>query len=380
MVEECGMMRVTLAHVVFREGATYLLEVALDPYRGPDKVADEEGSEWLLEFFGSGEIEVGRDMMEEDLEALVRRSWEKQAEPGQPPRAERAAEARQKWLRKHGLVKPEGEVPADEPAAAESGEAGDDGLADALSRCRASSHANEEVREFVFAHTEEEPVLEARDPYTIMEHSGFPPEGEEDGITYGCRGQTESREVEVETNASLWENIHAEMETACQQNATQLEDLRKWRQEQPWCILKSQDLRDNLQGAMKARIEQRARLKEVLFDPAAQNSALEEALQGANQAEVVVLDKNLMELASKKLKLVTVCESLEEPVSKLEAALEEGTEEDHPFRKEVLELLKDAGELQKALAISEVPLPEGTEALVQRAGQAAEKAAPAEKA
>merc|ERR1719387_590103 len=68
-------------------------------------------------FGSSSEIEVGADTMEQDLEALVRKSWEDVGPDAPPvPRNERASKARNRWLRKKGLL--EGDAEEEEEAAA----------------------------------------------------------------------------------------------------------------------------------------------------------------------------------------------------------------------------------------------------------------------
>merc|ERR1719375_2221499 len=302
-----GVEAVVLPHVIFREGATYLLEVSLDPYRGPSKL---EGGAWLLEFFGSGEIEVGADSMEQDLEDLVRHSWEpKDRDPTQPPRADTAKESRARWIRRRdGVASPEPE--ARQETSSPVVEEKTDELAGPLERCHADKHANILTKAFVYSHTEEEPVLLANDPYTIVAQASDDPPDEVPNITYGCRGQAEARHTHIQTVAKEWEKLQEDMANGCQANQEALVELQQWCANQPWGTLKCQQQRDDLRSMLATRSERRTALKDVFFDVAASTQSLEEKLREANEVQVALLDKDLVDGAAKKLQLVSVSESL----------------------------------------------------------------------
>merc|ERR1719446_1617209 len=197
VAEESGTERVMFLHALLCEGSTYLLDVFVDPHKGPDKL---EGGQWILEMFGSSdEVELGADTMEQDLEALVRKSWEETAaDAPQPPRNERAALTRKRWLRKRGLLEGDDEEELEEEAAAApkaeakaepkaKGKPGKDDkkgaaeaepevdkeqqeadwLKEALERAGMQNHSNVIVDEFVNVHTNVPPTLIEEDPYTI---------------------------------------------------------------------------------------------------------------------------------------------------------------------------------------------------------------------
>merc|ERR1712079_119762 len=162
-------------HALLYEGATYIIFVHIDSYKGPGNL---EGGQWVLELFGSSEVEVGADTTEQDLEVLVRKSWEDpNQDPLQPLRKDRALASRKSWLRKRGLGgTPSVESNAD-PAEAEGGGGGDDSnaealaeaaeLAAAMARAEQTVHANDVISDFIHRHTTEDPVLIVEDPYTI---------------------------------------------------------------------------------------------------------------------------------------------------------------------------------------------------------------------
>merc|ERR1719458_924987 len=98
------MEGVVFPHVILSDGSTYILSVHVDPCKGPNLL---EGGQWQLEILGSGEVEVGAETMEQDLEELVRQSWvEPVQDEARPPRNERAALSRRKWLAERGLATP----------------------------------------------------------------------------------------------------------------------------------------------------------------------------------------------------------------------------------------------------------------------------------
>jgi len=199
VVEECGPQVVLMPHVVLCEGSTYRLDVCLDPYRGSDSL---EGGSWQLEIHGSGDVEVGADTTEQDLEALVYKSFEDpQQEEGKPTRKETATATRLKWRRDRGLAP----MPSDEELAAEreaaaaaaaaaadpkakakakpgkdepppvddaeavaaAAQAEQEALIAALQRAQAVPHPNKPVADFLHLHSDEPAVLVSEDPWTV---------------------------------------------------------------------------------------------------------------------------------------------------------------------------------------------------------------------
>lgn len=366
------MESVTLPHAVLREGATYLLEVLLDPYRGPENL---EGGSWLLELFGSGDAEVGADTMEADLEALIVQSWvDKVPDPALPPRKERAEASRKAWLAKKEGNVPEAEV---DPAAQEEA----DKLAKIFERNNYLSHANREASEFVFTNKDEPPMLIAEDPYTITLQPGQEPvDGPE--VDSGCRGQAEANANEVSAAVATWEKLHSEIEVAHSTNKEALDQLKEWQKGLPWGVMRCQEQRDQLRGALQNRIEQRAALREVLMDVAADGTKLDESLKAATVAEVGLLDRPLVEDASKKLQLIMTCQELAEGA----LATHDAEEADAPpadrhfgnaeVRQKVGEALASAVEIQTYLAEKSIPVPESASSVIARVQEALDALAP----
>jgi len=401
VVEAHGLEIVTLPHVLLCDGSTYLLDVLLDPNKGPDNL---EGGQWVLEYFGSGEIEVGPSTMEQDLEALVRKSWEPaEQDPGQPSRKDLAAKSRRRWLRKHGLggtASPDGEdsdKPPDPPPAAaapppdKKEEKGNkrgsvpqvanpvveevppevkeaEWLEEAIKRADEAQHSNYITAAFVHAHTVVEPVLTEEDPYTITplldvardveaSQSGRNVEGTSCEVALdalGVRGLAEVRNLEIESSTARWEQIRAEVEVAKDRNAKALSELTNWDESQVAPCTEYMDRREELRGMLTLRLEKKHALKAVLDD--AENidtNALETALEEATTADVGVWDKELVESASQKKRFIEDFSRLQEGL----ARLEEEPLADAAARQELLKVVDSAKGLQRQLKKKNVPLP-----------------------
>lgn len=411
VVEESGVEVVVFPHVILCEGSTYLFYGLLDPHKGPDSL---EGGEWLLEAFGSGEVEAGADTMELDLEELVRRSWEDpNADPAQPTRAERAAASRRKWLIDHGIEPPpepveeeadpealdaaaKGKKPGKEApkakaapasAAAPAEELSEDPalkaareaaeLEEALQRADQTTHTNVRIAEFVHLHTKVEPVLDMEDPHTIAPDPPLEPlpggdagalEAEEDAMhggeedpeaparrALGMLGLQELRRSEVEASAARWEKASGEMEEAKERNKTLLEELAQWREDHAGMKMQFMEAREALCEKLKIRMEKHAALKDVAGNAeSAEVAPLQQALQEAEEAGVGTWDKDLIEMAGMKVRFF-------EALVALKANLERPPEEvlaEPDARQEFAKGLDDAKDAREWLLKCRAPLPQ----------------------
>lgn len=121
---ETGKDACVFPHVELAPNMTYILQVELDSSRCesretvpvnvplPEGVVGgeaEDGStsektateyRWRLEVFADGELDVGNDTMEADLETIVMRNWAKKAGQSLEERVESANAARGEWVEK----------------------------------------------------------------------------------------------------------------------------------------------------------------------------------------------------------------------------------------------------------------------------------------
>jgi len=395
VVEASGSEVVVFPHVILCEGSTYLLYVNLNPYKGPDKL---EGGEWLLEIFGSGEVEAGADTMEQDLEELVRKSWEEPpSDPPKPPRAERAAASRRKWLIEHGLLEPEPvdeeaeveappppeknkkgkeakgkgapaspEEPVEDPAAKAARETKE--YEEALQRAEQRTHANVRIAEFVRLHTKVDPVLDMEDPYVIApdEPEGGHAEAEDEQRlddeetaalsaarrALGMLGLQEVRKAELESSAARWEKVFEETEAAKEKNKALLEELARWREEHADKKMQFLEEREALRAKLELRMGRQAALKDIFRD-SADTEALQKALEEAEEAGVGVWDGELVESVGMKVRFL-------EAVASLKVATEKPAEEllpDPTSREAFAKSLAEAKELCQKLRERKAPLP-----------------------
>jgi hypothetical protein len=389
VAKQSGVERVLFEHAALYEGSTYLLEVFVDPYKGPDKL---EGGTWLVELFGSGEVEMGKDTMEQDLEALVRKSWEDPAAENPIPRKDRAARARKKWLKKRGLFEGTPEemaeleddpppVPDEPKAKAEpKGKAkGKDDkkgsvveepeinkeaqeaqwLEEALKRASAESHSNGTVDEFVQVHTTVEPTLIEEDPYTIAPvlDEMILDDDKVDGVAVqglGMRGAAQVRQAELEATTAKWEDIQNQAVSAKEMNAQAIMELMQWSETHASVEAKYIELRETMRTGLQVRYQAQLALKDVVMDPDKLDpSALQAALDEADKQEVSVWNKELVVSGEQKKTLIEDFESLKDRLSRLEA--EPLTDEES--RENLASLSTSVGQLQKELAKKEIPLP-----------------------
>lgn len=368
---ECGPGVVVFPHVVLCEGSTYRLEVSLDPFRGLDKL---EGGSWLFEMHGSGEVEVGADTQEQDLEALVYKSFEEGPDAEKlPPRKERAAASRLKWQRQRGLLpeptaeelaaeaeaaeavaaapaakadpKAKGKLAAvtpdpaaEEQEAAASAAAEQERLAAALKRAELP-HVNCNVADFIKVHTTDPPVLVSQDPWCVapdIKPPGAPaldgPKVNEFGdvdnewhaiarAAFGAAGLEEVREKSAAVSEAHWEDIRQHMASAKEANAQALLDLAQWRETRTAFEMKFLETRAELTGALKVRFEKRQVLKKELGDPEkADPVAIKKALEEAETAAVGIWDAELMDLAGQKVALLEAVPALQEALARRAAA------------------------------------------------------------
>lgn len=381
---ESGTERVMFLHVLLCEGSTYLLEVFVDPHKGPDKL---EGGQWTLEMFGSSaEVELGADTMEQDLEGLVRQSWEMTApDAPPPPRNERAAVTRKRWLRKRGLLEnDDGEDLEEESAAAPKAEAKAEAkakakpgkgevaaepevdkeqqeaewLAAALERAGVQQHSNITVDEFVLVHTDIEPTLIEEDPYTIAPvlDDMFDAENP-DGVAIqglGMRGSADVRQKELENTVTKWEKIQEEVTEAITRNKQALIDLTKWSEETAGAEPKFKELRETMRNGLQLRYAANQALKDLVGDAERLEPAdLQSALEEAERQEVSVWDAELVETGGQKKTLIEDFNALRDRLSKLEAE----PLADEESRVALSKLSDSVGQLQRQLKKKKLPLP-----------------------
>lgn len=333
LVEVSGLEIVTIPHAVLVKGGTYLLYVHLDPHRGPTEL---QGGSWLLEAFGSRLLEVGADAMEQDLEVLVRKSWEKpgaEAE-GEPPRKELAAASRALWL---------------ENRTSKSKDAIKDGPDEATYFATlAQEHPNTAIADFLRIHDHEPAVQIAQDPYTIapdiVPKSTLPddtdgPGVEEDGVrsqrdaddtealfdgpeavalnAFSTVALQRARRAEVELANAQRQKQQLEAEEAVARNAAALEALRQWREKTTLEAARSAVIDDGgedssfaarratLRAALQQRLDCRIALQEALADlERLESEHLNAAVQAAEAAAVGVWDDDLVAKAKRKVGLL----------------------------------------------------------------------------
>jgi hypothetical protein len=391
---ESGVERVMFPHVLLCEGSTYLLDVFVDPYKGPDKL---DSGTWQLEIFGSGEVEMGADTMEQDLEELVRKSWETNEE-GVAPRKERAERSRKRWMKKQGLLAADEDVEDEEPKAEPKAEAkaeakakaksGKDAkgkqaqeeqepvvnkeeqeaewLNAALERAASQKHSNATVDEFVQVHTVIEPTLTEENPYTVAPvlHDTFEQNSDTNLRLYsdpagvainglGMRGAAQVRQAEMEASIAKWEEIQNQVLAAKERNAQALSTLRTWSESTASIEAKFKELRENMRSGLQQRYQAKLALKDVVMDPEKVDvSALRTALEEAERQEVGVWDEELVATGTKKKTFIEDFEALKERLSKLEAE----PLADEESRNALSQLSTSVGELQKELG-KKIPLP-----------------------
>lgn len=359
VISEAGVEAVILPHVVFLEGVTYIISVSIDPFRGPSSLeatADEPAT-WLVEAFGSGEIELGADTMEHDLEVLVRKSWEdKEAD-----RAVRAKASREKYLQEKSGEPGDGAASQDKT---EEEVAEEEKLKGALERADFNTHLNNGTKDFVFAHTVEAPGLDAEDPYGVCPLTDTE-----------LANRQDAQDAEVQAAAEEWKTIHDQVEKAIETNKEDLDKLHTWGEEQPWCVLQCGEKRETLRDFLLKRKDQRSALRAVIYDAATDLTALQEAWEAAVAAEVNISDPDIGQRAENKLKILKNVGKLEDHLAKKDAEDPAATErylDDAAVRKEVTDLLSNSQELLKALGEREIPLPEGLEATLGKVSEALE--------
>jgi len=394
LVNASGVENFILPHVVLAEGATYLLDVRFDPKRGPNTLED---GKWLLEFFGSGDVEMGADTMEQDLEALVRRSWEEPLQDAsQPPRAERAANSRKRWLKQHGYInEPENveEPPCPSPTKlvgdpqSGGGEEADvqaltevEELAAAIKRTENVQHSNTTISDFLHRNTVVESMLIVEDPYTV---APIPADGsidtsapaelrtscrqegdaghlsqEEDPSNaalnaLGMEGLQQVRSEEVEAASYKVEQIKSGLEIARENNVQTLMELQRWRDDHAGTDMSFLGVREELRGALQNRVTKRNALKECVndgetMDPAPLQAALSEAIEVA----VEVWDQDLVEAAKDKISLFEAFAPFKEKL----AAIEEDPLANPAAKAEFAEVFSEVKKLLGKLIKKHVPI------------------------
>jgi hypothetical protein len=385
VAEESGMERVMFLHVLLCEGSTYLLDVFVDPYKGPDTL---EGGQWTVEMFGSStDIEIGGDTMEQDLEALVRKSWEETIADAPPvPRSERANKTRRRWLKKRGLggdddedleepapdakkadakaeakAKPKAKGKGEEPVEPEIDPVVQEAewLADALKRAGVAQHSNVIVDEFVHVHTDVEPTLIEEDPYTIAPvlDSMFDEDAADAAAIrgLGMKGSAEVAQGVLEFTIEKWEKIQEEVTAAKERNAQALVDLTKWSEDNAVAEPKFKELRETMREGLQLRYQAKEALKALVGDAEKLDPAdLQTALDEAEAQEVSVWDEELVTTGGQKKMLIEDFGALKDRLSRLEAE----PLVDEESREALSKLSTSVGQLQKQLKEKKLPLPE----------------------
>mmetsp|Transcript_3114 Transcript_3114/g.12091 ORF Transcript_3114/g.12091 Transcript_3114/m.12091 type:complete len:1373 (-) Transcript_3114:106-4224(-) len=303
VAEAIGVEVVTLPHVILCEGATYLIYVKLDPYKGMDAL---EGGKWLLELFGSGEVEGGRDTMEQDLEELVRKSWVVKDEEGQSGEETDVL----------------GEKTSEEMLQ----------LLAAKERADKKPHTNSVISDFLYWHTKAEPVLNVEDPYIVAKD---PPiaaaagneeatteegdaEEEEDGAAMaaarqalGMEGLRSERRGIVENSAERLEAAVKRMEEAKEKNMDALVDLKGLQDERTTFKPEFLEEREKLRDGLAVRYQKQSDLMEHVNNKERVDAdAIKEALSSANETGVGVWSPELIEKAELKTELLEALAAL----------------------------------------------------------------------
>jgi len=385
LAEETGTEMLMFLHVLLCEGSTYLLDVFVDPHKGPDNL---EGGQWLLEVFGShAELELGADTMEQDLESLVRKSWEETTDAPQP-RNDRASLTRKRWLRKRGLLEgddenleeevaaaPKAEAKAEPKAKGKPGKGGKDAveaepeidkeqqeaewLAAALERAGTECHSNDLVDEFVLVHTAVEPTLVEEDPYTIspvlddMVDPDIPHSVAIQGL--GMRGSAEARKQELELSIEKWQKIQEEVTEAIDRNKQALIGLAEWSEKTAVVEPKFVELRETIRTSLQSRYQAKQTLKDLVGDPEKVDpAALQDALEEAEKQEVSVWDAELVETGGKKKTFIEDFTALKDRLNRIEAE----PLADEESREALSKLASSVEDLQTQLRTRKLPLPE----------------------
>jgi hypothetical protein len=346
---ECGLGVVVLPHVVLCQGSTYRLDVCVDPFRGPDNLS---GGRWTLEMHGSSEIEVGADTQEQDLEALVYKSFEDPDADALPLRKDKAASSRLNWRRQRGKVPPPTEEELAKEAEAAAAAAAPDPKAKggkgapaavdpaaqaeekrakqeaerkefeaALERASAQTHLNKNVASFLHLHTTEPPVLEESDPWTVVPDGPHDETEETLGIArkaLGATGLEEVRKLREEETQQKWDAIREHMAAAKDTNEELLTNLAAWRDEHTAFEMKFLESRSEIQGSLKARFEKRQVLKKEVSDAErADIATIKAALEEAVQSKVNIWDEKLITNAEQKVAFLESVPVVQEVLQKI---------------------------------------------------------------
>jgi len=335
VAETSGLEIVSFSHVLLRQASTYLLYVHLDQFRGP---ASLDGGAWVLESFGSGSLEVGSDAMEQDLEELVRKSWESSQQEGEAkPRSEIAAETREVWMSRSGAA-----IEAEDTV----GKAEEDqAIASVLERTREVAHPNDNIAKFLSGHADTPAVLIQEDPYTVApDRPEWKPAEDTDGVVseevsaedteavavkaLGTDGERQARELEIELSNARWQAAKERLDAAKERNASQIQELRQWRDERtavPGGVQGSNfaGARSELRGALHSRMEKCAVLKILCFDEKRMDpEPLRAALSEADVAGARNYDPDLMDNSMRKLRVLDGAVAFQETMVTAETKIE----------------------------------------------------------
>jgi len=339
VAETSGLEIISFPHVLLAEASTYILYVHLDEFRGP---AGLEGGTWLLESFGSGSLEVGSDAMEQDLEELVRRSWADGVpqDGDAPPRSETAAAARESWLTARSKDS-EAEAEAENEEQLKQ-------LAEALERTKKVKHPNSTIAKFLSGHADTPALLIQEDPYIVApDRPEWKPSEDTDGTAdetraedteaavavkaMGTQGESEARAEEIEIATARWSSAHESLEAAKERNASQIQELRQWREERraaPGGVEGTSfaPTRRELRGLLHSRMEKCAILKVAVLDEKRTDpEPLRVALSEAEAAGSRNYDLKLVESATKKLRVLDAAVSFQEALTSMESKAEAET-------------------------------------------------------
>lgn len=401
-----GAEVVTIPHAVLCEASVYILDVRADPHRGSNNLS---GGQWILEMFGSGDVEVGSDTMELDLEALVRKSWEEalpQEAPSAasaqaskkeqhvecvlpPSRKERAAHSRAQWLRRCPGGYPSPSVPSEQEAGSDQVEFHSPGRVSSdygvsmtneeeetkdveavkatLDRTETLMHLNNTIKKFVHLHTQVEPILLMQDPYTVVPISenapcvctgivnaqtqlpGLQQKSHVDEFSVAAKSLG-AKEAAMLSADELQESEARWDKSRAQEVAAQERNAAAFLDLAQWCESQGDEdtnviLREKLREGLQTRLAKSQALKEMVTDP--ERVDVESLEVALNEAEIAEVRVWDKDLIETALFKLNLIRTY----NSLEQKLEERS------MQELATLLASLTTMQKQLQEKNVPLP-----------------------
>jgi len=274
------------------------------------------------------------------LEELVRRSWaDGTPQEGEAPRSDTAAASRETWLNARSK-----DSEAEEAAEEESEEKKQ--LAEALERTKKVKHPNSAIAKFLTGHADTPALLIQEDPYLVApDRPEWKPSEDTDGTVdethaedteaaavavkaLGTEGEREARAEEIELATTRWSAAKESLEAAKERNATQIQELRQWREERkavPGGVEGTSfaPTRRELRGLLHSRMEKCAILKVAVLDEKRTDpEPLRVALSEAEAAGSRNYDLDLVENATRKLRVLDAAVSFQESLTSMESKAE----------------------------------------------------------